>query len=144
MDLNFQFNHARRQGRNKLRFSGNPLALVLLVAVVVWLILIFHAAVNLVWDGYFPYQGRVLEIETRWSDYITGEFVRWEHLIIETPEGETVDKLLSFERRVTSRIKKGDYVVKKRGFFNRVRPRDKKTTQEMLEEAQRALEAIGS
>jgi hypothetical protein len=144
MDLNFQLNHARRQGRNKFRFSGNPLALVLFVAVLVWLFLILHAAVNLVWDGYFPYQGRVLNIETRWADYVTGELVHWEHLIIETPEGETVDKLLSFERRVTSRIKKGDYVVKKRGFFNRVRPRDKKTTQEMLEEAQRALEEFGS
>ena len=140
MALNFQFNHARTRGHKKTWFSGNPLALILFLMALVWLYLIGHAAVNLVWDGYFPYEGRVLDIETRWTDYATGEFIRWEHLIIETPDGEWIDKLLSFERRVTSRIKKGDVIIKKRGFSNRVRPRDKKTIQEMQDEAERLLE----
>jgi hypothetical protein len=38
------------------------------------------------------------------------------------------------EIRLPNRIETGDYVIKEKGFRNTVRPRDKKTNQEILQQ----------
>lgn len=118
----------------RFQFSGNPIAAMLILCALLLLSLFVITAIDFLWDQYFPYEGKVLKIETRWYDYITFEFMTWEHVMIETPDGKTVDKLVSTEIRLPNRIKVGDYVVKQKGFRNAIRPRDKKTTDEILEE----------
>jgi len=102
--------------------------------VLIWLFLVIKAAINITWDSYYQYEGKVLKIETRWYDRIPFEFNTWEHLIIKTPDGKTIDKLVSMEIRLPNRIETGDYVIKGKGFKNTVRPRDKKTNREIIEQ----------
>ena len=118
----------------KWRFYGSLFAVLILLFALIWLFLVTKTAIKLAWDYYYPYEGRVLKIETRWYDHIPFEFMTWEHLVIETPDGKIIDRLVSMEIRFPSRIQTGDYVIKEKGFRNTVRPRDKKTTQELLEE----------
>ena len=112
----------------------DPVSGVILMFVFTWLFLVAETAVKLAWDSYYPYEGRVLKIETRWYDHIPFEFVTWEHLVIETSNGKIVDKFISPETLIPSRIRAGDYVIKGKGFGNTVRARDKKTTRELLDE----------
>ena len=116
------------------RFYKSPLAILSILFALIWLFFIIVTAIKVTWDYYYPYEGRVLKIETRWYDHIPFEFVTWEHLVIETPDGKTIDKLISMEIRLPNRIETGDYVIKGRGFRNTVRFRDNKTNQEILEE----------
>ena len=116
------------------RIFTNPLSVVILIAVFGWLFLVAKTAIKLTWDYYYPYEGRLLKIETHWYDRIAFDFMTWEHLVIETPEGEVIDRLVSVHTRIPSRIQVGDYVIKGEGIVNAVRARDKKTTQELLEE----------
>ena len=118
----------------RVRFFANPLSVVVLITVFTWLFLVAITAIKLSWDYYSPYEGRVLKIETHWYDYIAFEFMTWEHLVIETPEENVIDRLVSMQTLIASRIRTGDYVIKGKGIGNTVRPRDKKTTQELLEE----------
>ena len=118
----------------KFRFFGNPFLIVILLFILTWLFLVVRTTIKLAWDYYYPYQGRVLKIETHWADHIPFEFLTWEHLTIETPEGKTMDRFVSMQVRYSSRIKVGDYVIKKKGIRNYVRPRDKKTSQEIADE----------
>jgi hypothetical protein len=117
----------------KWRFQGSPFAVVSIIFILIWLFLVVKTATKLTGDYYYPYEGRVLRIETRWYDHIPFDFMTWEHLVIETPEGEIIDRLVSMEIRFSNHIQPGDYVIKSKGFRNAVRPRDKKTTQELLE-----------
>ncbi|MBN2399658.1 MAG: hypothetical protein JXI33_04885 [Candidatus Aminicenantes bacterium] len=118
----------------KLRVRMRPLALTLLLFVLLLLFLIVKAPIEYGWDSYFPYEGIVLKIETCWLDWLASEFMSLEHLIIETPEGKIIDKVVSMDVRIPNRVQAGDYVVKRTGFGNPVRPRDKKTTREILEQ----------
>ena len=43
------------EGR-KIRLAGNPLAILLLIAVLLWLALFARSAVNFAWDHYSPYR----------------------------------------------------------------------------------------
>ncbi len=129
--VNILYEHSR-QGR-RLRFSGNPLVVLPLLFVLIWFVMVIFSAIKLTQDSYFPYQGEVLKIETRWYDHIPFEFLTWEHLMIETPQGKTIDKFVSKTNRLSSRITSGDYVIKPKGFNHPVRCRDKKTTQEILD-----------
>lgn len=116
------------------RFLTNPLSAVILIALFGWHFLVAKTAIKLTWGYYYPYEGTVLKIETHWYDYVAFEFMTWEHLIIETPEGEVIDRLISVQTRIPGRIQVGDYVIKGEGVGDKVRARDKKTTQELLEE----------
>jgi hypothetical protein len=115
-------------------FYKSPLAVIGILFVLIWLFFVATMAIKVTWDYYYPYEGRVLKIESRWYDHILFEFTTWEHLIIETPDGEPIDKLVSMEIRLPNRIETGDYVIKGKGFRNTVRPRDKKTNQEILQQ----------
>jgi len=66
----------------KWRFHTNPFAIVILLFALIWLFLFAKTAIKLTCDYYYPYEGRVLKIETRWYDHIPFEFMTWEHLII--------------------------------------------------------------
>lgn len=116
------------------RIFTNPLSAAILIAVFGWLFLVAKTAIKLTWDYNYPYEGTVLKIETHWYDRIAFEFMTWEHLVIKTPEGEIIDRLVSVQTRIPSRIQVGDYVIKGEGIGNAVRARDRKTTQELLEE----------
>jgi len=117
------FSRADSRSR-RIRFSGNPLAILLLIAFLVCLILFVHSAVKFTWDHYSPYEGTVVEIKRSWTDQVASESGDVEHLIIRTPQGRLIDKSISFQTRITSNIREGDYVVKKRGFRSHVRRRD--------------------
>jgi hypothetical protein len=136
--INVTFGGARSGRRFVLRYTS-PLSLVLIVIGLVLLVQVIAYAVKLPRDYYCPYEGRVLRIETRWYDRIAFEFSTWEHLIIETPDGKIIDRFTSKEQRAPNRIEAGDYVVKGKGFRSGVRPRDKETTQEILERWRRGI-----
>jgi hypothetical protein len=124
MRFSFQILGKSESGDQKIRLAGNPLAIVLLLAVLVWLALFARSAVKFAWDRYGPYEGTVVEIKQNWTDEVTSESGDVEYLIIRTPRGELIDKSISFQTRVTSNIREGDYVVKKRGFRSRIHRRD--------------------
>jgi len=118
----------------RFRFTGNPFVVILAGLALLDLFLIGYTSIKLLWDGYMPYEGKVLNVRTHWTDYITGAFVEWERLTIVTPQNKTVDKYVSRIKRANNNIKQGKYVFKKRGFRNDVKPRNKKTGKEMLKE----------
>jgi len=121
----------------RVRTSG-PLALLAIVCALACLGLFATTGIKFVCQAYFPYEGTVLRIGKRRDDHLAFEFPTGDHLIIETPGGDTIDRLVSLEVRLPSRIAPGDYVVKQRGFRNAVRPRDKKTNQEIIDAWQAA------
>ncbi len=82
-------------------------------------------------DSYFPYQGKVVAIKRSWTDWLLFESGNKEHLIIQTPEGRTIDRVVPMQIRVIQGIEVGDYVVKNRGFQNKVKPHDKMTNQDI-------------
>jgi hypothetical protein len=124
MRFSLQILGKSESGGRKLRLAGNPLAIVLLLAVLVWLVLFARSAVKFTWDHYSPYEGTVVEIKRNWTDEVTSESGDVEHLIIRTPQGKLIDRSISFQTRVTSNIREGDYVVKRRGFTSRIHHRD--------------------
>lgn len=124
MRFGFQMIAGDDSGRRRIRLSGNPLALVLLLAVLLWLGLFLRSVVDYTWDHYSPYEGTVVEIKRDWTDHLTSESADTERLIIRTPEGRLIDKCISFETRVMSNIHEGDYVTKKRGFTRHIQRRD--------------------
>ena len=121
MKFDIRFFSKEASGGRRIRFAGNPLAVVLLAAVLIWLVLSCRACARIAWDSYGSYEGTVVEVRTRWIDYLTSDFGEWEHLLVKTPEGKTMDKYVSFQRRVMNGIHEGDYVVKQKGFGNAVR-----------------------
>ena len=124
MRFSLQILSKSESGGRKIRLSGNSLAILLLTAFLVCLVLFAHSAIKFTWDHYSPYEGTVVEIKRNWTDHIASESGDVEHLIIRTPQGRLIDKSISFQTRVTSNIREGDYVVKKRGFRSRIHRRD--------------------
>jgi len=127
LHMRFRFDIFSGQNSRKwrIRLAGNPLALVLLLAVLLWLALFVRSAVKFTWDHYSPYEGTVVEIKRDWTDHLTSESGDTERLIIRTPQGRLIHKCISFETRVMNNIHKGDYVTKERGFTGRIQRRDK-------------------
>lgn len=111
-------------GRPRFRLSGNPLALLVLVAVLFWLAVFCRSVAKFTWDHYGAYEGTVVAIKRDWTDYLTSESCDLEHLVIVTPHGRRIDKYVSLHVRVGTCIRPGDYVIKPRGFAHRVRRRD--------------------
>ncbi len=124
MKLRFEIFNGHEAGRRRIRLAGNPLALVLLSAVLLWLALFARSVIEFTWDHYGSYQGTVVEIKHDWTDYLTSESGNTERLIIRTPQGQLIDKCISFETRVMNNIRAGDYVTKQRGFIHRIQRRD--------------------
>lgn len=108
----------------KVHLAGNPLAILLLVCVLLWLALFAHSAAKFTWDHYGAYEGTVVEIKRHWIDDLTSESNDVERLTIRTPQGRLIVKCVGFQTRVTSNIREGDYVVKPRGFSHRIRRRE--------------------
>lgn len=86
-------------------------------------------------DAYFPYEGQVQHIKSSWLDTLVFESSDYQYLVINTPSGKTIDRIISSGVRTRQRIEPGDYVIKVRGFRNHVRPRDKHTLAEVRETA---------
>lgn len=124
MKLSLQILSSTDHGGRRIRFSGSPLAILLVTAFLVCLALFVHSAIKFTWDHYSPYEGTVVEIKRNWTDEVTSESGDVEHLIIRTPRGKLIDKSIGFQTRVTSNIREGDYVVKRRGFSSRIQRRD--------------------
>lgn len=125
MRFGFHIFSGHESRRRTIHLAGNPLAIVLLIAVLLWLVLFARSVVKFTWDHYSPYEGTVVEIKRDWTDHITSESANTERLIIRTPQGRLIDKSVSFETRVMNNIHKGDYVTKKRGFTHRIHRHDK-------------------
>ncbi len=124
MKLGFQVVHASDASGRRIRLAGNPLAALLLVAVLIWLALFARSAVDYTWDHYSSYEGTVVAIERHWTDHLTSESGDVEYLLIRTPQGRMIDKRISLERRIATNIQPGDYVTKKRGFTHPIQRRD--------------------
>ena len=118
----------------RIKIFGSPVAFAGILLALIWLILVAVTGIDLLCDAYFPYEGIILRIERRWYDHIPFEFNMWEHLIIETPDGKIIDKYVNQINRIPQRIETGDFVIKPKGFRNPVRPRDKKTTREIIDQ----------
>ena len=118
----------------RVKVFGSLLAGIGCLLVLAGLALTVVTGIDLICDAYFPYEGTVLRIERRWYDRIPFEFNMWEHLIIQTPGGKIIDKYINQKFRIPQRIEIGDFVVKQKGFRNSVRPRDKKTTREIIDD----------
>lgn len=115
--------------RAQWQFLGHPLA-VFSILVALFVLLAFTSSVlKQVHNSYFPYEGYVVDIRTRWLDGFLFESGDYEHLVIETPDGETIDRITSLFVRSQQHIKTGDYVKKKRGFRNRVTAQPAKAAQ---------------
>ena len=121
MRLTFTLQRTSPDGRTRWRLTGNPLTLVLLIGLIAGAGCATAAIGGLIYDAYFPYEGEVTAITTSWVDWMVFDIGDWEHLQIRTPEGAVIDRRISMEHRIRQCITVGDYVVKPRGFGNRVR-----------------------
>ena len=126
------FSFWRDSGRPgvRWRFHGGPLGWILALSSVV-------ATGGLVWyaadyacDAYAPYEGEVVAVRRPWLERFVLESSDDEHLVIRTPEGRTIVRTVPRQHLVLQGIGLGDYVVKKRGFGNRVRRRGPGTARE--------------
>jgi len=135
MKTSFHIGRNSPAGKTKPGWRGNPICLVLLGAVLIYFVNLVFSIGKFTRDTYAPYEGQVLEVTTSWKDWFVFESAGYEHLVIKTPEGNKVDRFIPMEIRAVQNIAAGDYVVKEKGFRNRVRPRDKKTAQEVMDGA---------
>ncbi len=123
MSPSCEIRYDRSQRGRRIRFSGNPFALVLVILATAWIILACVTALDLVLDLYGAYEGTVLRIGGRWTDWVVLDPADWEHLTLQTPRGKIVDKTVTIGTRLAKRIRVGDYIVKEKGFRNRPRVR---------------------
>lgn len=139
MRMAFHFGRSTPGAKTKLGWRGNPMVLVFAIAVIIYFANLLISIGKLTRDNYVPYEGEVLEVTTSWTDWLAFPSYNYEHLVIKTLEGNTADRFILAEVRATQNIAAGDYVVKEQGFGKWVRPRDKKTAQEMLDWAEEQL-----
>lgn len=110
----------RTDGGFRLDARGGWLTLPLLL--LAWMTYEVSVAVDYVRDRHGAYEGKVVEIRvSQGIDRILLGFPTMEHLIIETPDGRTLDRRVAAENRTYFRIEVGDRVVKERGFDNYAR-----------------------
>ncbi len=123
--------------------QSHPLAGLVIIMALVWLVIQMIVGIDYLTDRNDAYEGTVLVIRSSWMDHLTLEYLVVEHLIIETPDGQMIDKFVSVENRAFFRVQVGDYIVKERGFNTQARPVGKPTVQELLAAGSAALEAVG-
>jgi hypothetical protein len=129
--MTFKFWMSTSNNKRTWRIFGNPISVVLAVLAVLGITGFACSAAKYVRDSYFPYQGKVVAIKKSWADWVLFESGDQEHLIIQTPDGKTINRVISMQTRILQRIDVGDYVVKNRGFRNQIKPCNTRTIQEM-------------
>ncbi|HXK49785.1 MAG TPA: hypothetical protein PKW56_04910 [Clostridiales bacterium] len=127
------------QGRFRLKIR-NPVFLPVAIIVLTMIISFFYLAAKQAYDAYYPYEGEVVMIEKQWYDGFIFESNDDEHLILRTPEGDTIDRYINAFERVRSRIETGDFVIKHNGFNEKPRVKGKKTSEEMIKELENKIE----
>jgi hypothetical protein len=123
------------QGRFRLKIK-NPAFLPVVLLIFVMVISFFYLAVKQITDKYYPYEGKIIRIERKWYDTFLFETNYDEHLTIETPSGEIIDRYVDMFERVNNRIEPDDYIIKTKGFGQAPRAKGKKTADKMIEELQ--------
>ena len=118
------------KGKAQWRFLGTPMGWVLALLAVTLVSGFMWCVVEYVHDAYVPYQGEVVAIRRSWAERFILESSDDEHLIIRTPEGRTIDRVVPIQHRILQGIGVGDQVVKERGFRNRIRLREPRTVQQ--------------
>jgi len=138
--MEIRFTLWRRAGKTGCRFIGNPLFAVPAVLGIIYVAGFLGCVGKYLRDSYLPYEGEVVAIKRSWTDWFLLESNDQEHLVIRTPAGNTVDRVVSLQTRSLQRIEVGDYVVKDKGIRNHAKPRGKRTTQEIREMALEQIE----
>ncbi len=105
------------------RFHGGPLGCFLALSAAMVVVGFVWYAADFAYDAYVPYEGEVVAVRRPWLERFVLESSDHEHLVIRTPEGRTIVRTVPRQHLVLQGIGLGDYVVKKRGFGNRVRRR---------------------
>jgi len=118
----------------------HPVFLPLILVVSALIFSFVFLAAKQISDRYFAFEGKVVSVERKWYDRIIFEFDDDEHLIIETKDGEIIDRYIGMFERVDKRIEKGDQVIKKKGFNEPVRAIGKKTAVELIDEMETLYE----
>ena len=123
--VHFGFGRDEETGKWKFLLKGNPFAIIIIIILLGFLLYsLFYAGAMLV-TGYFPYEGTVIRIE---RDFVHDVFSEDEddRLVIRTPEGKEIERMVSMYVRVSQRIFVGSYVVKEKGFFKKPKVINKK------------------
>ena len=143
MQMNFIFWRGSKEPAHKTKclMLGNPLGAILAISALMYLAGFAWCAAKHLRDSFFSYEGDVIAITRSWMDWLVLEGNDQEHLIIRTPPGNTIDRVVSIQTRSLQRIEVGDYVVKSKGIRKKVRPRDKMTTQEIRQMALERMQA---
>jgi hypothetical protein len=139
MNLTFWCGSKEPESKIKCRILGNPLGAALSVLAIMYLAGFAWCVIKYLRDNYLPYNGEVIAITRSWTDWLVFEHDDQEHLVIRTPDGDTIDRIVSMQTRSLQRIEVGDYVVKDRGMSRKVRPRDKMTVQEIRDMSRKRL-----
>lgn len=135
IEKEFEILSAEKDDHGKFRLViKNPVLFPIILLVFSIVISFFYLAVKQITDKYFPYEGRVISIERKWYDNFLFETNYDEHLTIETPSGETIDRYVDMFERLKNRIEPDDYIIKTKGFGQTPRAKGKKTADEMIEE----------
>lgn len=112
------------------RFLGTPMGCFLAALAVALLGGFVWCVAKYMHDAYVPYENKVVAIRRSVAERFILESVDDEHLIIQTPDGRTIDRIVPIQNRILAGIGVGDSVVKQRGFFNPVRLREPRMQQE--------------
>jgi len=136
MPLKIGFSASREGGSPRIKLHGNPLAGVLLMALLTLVVIELSVAFDFMRDRYAGYEGKIVDINNTWVDWLTLDFMPVEHVVVESPDGSRQDRLVTMTIRVNNRLQIGDQVIKKRGFNNYPQVPGKQTVAEMLEMAQ--------
>jgi hypothetical protein len=114
------------RGKTRWRFLGSPVGCILVLLAAALVIGFIWCVGKYLHDAYVPYEGEVVAIRMSWAERFILESSEDEHLIIRTPEGRTIDRVVPVQDRIVQSIGVGDHVVKERGFRHRIRLREPK------------------
>jgi len=117
------------KGKAHWRFLGTPMGCILALLAVALVVGFVWCVGKYVHDAYVPYEGEVVAIRRSWVERFILESGDDEHLIIRTPAGRTIDRVVPTQHRILQGIGIGDQVVKERGFRNRIRLREPRRVQ---------------
>ena len=119
-------------GKNKAlwRFRGTPMGCVLVLLAVTLITGLLWCVTKYVHDAYVPYEGEVVAIRRSWAERFILESGDDEHLIIRTPEGRAIDRVVPSQDRILQGIGVGDHVVKEKGFRHRIGLREPRRVQQ--------------
>ena len=121
-------------GKLRLEVEGSKIAAILGVLAITVLIFALTAFALRVPKAYSAYEGTLVEVKNDWlTSWFGDEGYPRKCIVLEDKDGQRFRRYLSEYTLFQHRIEKGDYVVKKKGFFENPRARDKKTMAEMLE-----------